>query len=349
LSPIQPNFIKQMKSKNLIEIAQAMVAGDKGILAMDESNTTCNKRFAELGIPQTVDFRRAYRELLINTPGLERFINAAILSDETIRQQTKDKVHFVDILMNKGIVPGIKVDMGTKDLAGFPGEKITEGLDGLHDRLNEYYKLGARFAKWRAIITIGKELPSWGCLEANAHALARYAALCQQARLVPIVEPEVLMEGDHSIQICNEATKKTLHILFDQLYKQRVDLKAIILKPNMVLAGNEYPKQENAQTVASFTLNCLLKSVPPAVPGIAFLSGGQSGEMASENLNAMHSHLKYPLPWSLTFSFGRALQYPAIEIWKGKEENTEPAQEALLHRALCNNAANNGSYRKEME
>lgn len=339
----------KMSSKELIETARAMVAGDKGLLAMDESNTTCNKRFAEIGIPQTVDYRRAYRELLITTPGLERFINAAILSDETIRQQTKDKTPFVDILVNTGVIPGIKVDMGTKDLAGFYGEKITEGLDGLQERLNEYYKLGARFAKWRAVISIGKGIPTWACIEANVHALARYAALCQQAQMVPIVEPEVLMDGDHTIETCNEVTERTLHILFDQLYKQHVDLKALILKPNMVLAGKDCKIQENARTVADFTLNCLLRSVPPAIPGIAFLSGGQSGEMASENLNAMHSHLKSPLPWSLTFSFARALQYPAIKIWNGKEENTEAAQEAFLHRALCNNAANNGSYRKEME
>lgn len=338
-----------MTSEKLIETARAMVAGDKGLLAMDESNTTCNKRFEHLGIPQTVDYRRSYRELLVTTPGLERFINAAILSDETIHQQSKDKVPFVDILVNLGIIPGIKVDMGTKNLAGFQGEKITEGLDGLSERLIEYYKLGARFAKWRSVITIGDKIPTWACLETNAHTLARYAAICQHAQLVPIVEPEVLMDGNHSIEKCYEVTQKTLHILFNQLYKQRVDLKAIILKPNMVLPGKDCTAQVDARTVADFTINCLLRTVPPAVPGIAFLSGGQSGEMASENLNAMHSHLKSPLPWALTFSFARALQYPAIEIWNGKDENTEAAQEAFLHRALCNNAANNGSYRKEME
>lgn len=337
-----------MKSKELIETAQAMVADDKGILAMDESNTTCNKRFAELGIPQTVDYRRSYRELLVTTPGLERFINAAILSDETIRQKTKEKIPFVDILIDVGIISGIKVDLGTTDLAGFPNEKITDGLDGLQARLDEYYQLGARFAKWRAVITIGKGIPTWACIEANAHALARYAALCQQAYIVPIIEPEVLMDGDHTIEVCKKVTEKTLHVLFDQLYKQGVDLKGTILKPNMIIAGKDCKKQENAQTIADFTLHCLHNSVPPAIPGIAFLSGGQSGEMASENLNAMHSNLKSPLPWSLTFSFARALQYPAIEIWNGKEENTEAAQSALLHRALCNNAANNGSYRKEM-
>ncbi len=338
-----------IETSELIETAQAMVLGDKGLLAMDESNTTCNSRFSQLGIPQTVDYRRSYRELLITTPGLERFINAAILSDETIRQQTKDGFPFIDILVNAGIIPGIKVDKGTKDLAGFQGEKITEGLDGLYERLTEYYELGARFAKWRAVITIGKKKPTWACIEANAHALARYAAICQQAQIVPIVEPEVLMDGDHTIEKCYEVTEKTLHVLFDHLYKQGVDLKAIILKPNMVLPGKECEVQVDASTIADFTLDCLFKSVPPAVPGIAFLSGGQSGKMASENLNAMHSNLKSPLPWALTFSFARALQYPAIEIWNGIEENAEAAQEAFLHRALCNNAANNGSYRVEME
>lgn len=338
-----------MTSEKLIETAKAMVMGDKGLLAMDESNTTCNKRFEQLGIPQTIDYRRSYRELLVTTPGLERFINAAILSDETIHQQTKDGIPFVDILVNAGIIPGIKVDMGTKDLAGFQSEKITEGLDGLYERLIEYHKLGARFAKWRAVITIGDKIPTWACIEANTHALARYAAICQQAQIVPIVEPEVLMDGDHTIEKCYEVTEKTLHVLFDQLFKQGVDFKATILKPNMVLPGKECPIQVDARTIADFTINCLLRTVPPAVPGIAFLSGGQSGEMASQNLNAMHSNLKSPLPWALTFSFARALQYPAIQIWNGKEENTEAAQEAFLHRALCNNAANNGSYRKEME
>lgn len=338
-----------MTSEKLIETAQAMVVDDKGLLAMDESNTTCNKRFEQLGIPQTIDYRRSYRELLVTTPGLERFINAAILSDETIHQQTKDGIPFIDILINAGIIPGIKVDIGTKDLAGFQSEKITEGLDGLYERLIEYHKLGARFAKWRAVITIGDKIPTWACIEANTHALARYAAICQQAQIVPIIEPEVLMDGNHTIEKCYEVSEKTLHVLFDQLYKQGVDFKATILKPNMVLPGKECPIQVDARTIADFTIKCLLRTVPPAVPGIAFLSGGQSGEMASENLNAMHSNLKSPLPWALTFSFARALQYPAIQIWNGKEENTEAAQEAFLHRALCNNAANNGSYRKEME
>lgn len=337
-----------MKTEELIKTAQAMVDGDKGLLAMDESNTTCNNRFAQLGLPQTIEYRRAYRELLVTTPGLERFINGAILSDETIRQHTKDKVLFVQILQDAGVIPGIKVDMGTKELAGFPGEKITEGLDGLEERLREYYSLGARFAKWRAVITIGNKTPSWTCLEANASTLAQYAAICQQVGIVPIVEPEVLMDGTHTIKECDEVTEKTLHNLFNQLYKYKVDLRAIILKPNMILSGKECDEKVDAHTVAELTIKCLLRTVPAAVPGIAFLSGGQSGELASEHLNAMHSHLKSPLPWALTFSFARALQYPAIEIWNGEEKNTEAAQQAFLHRALCNNAANNGSYSREM-
>jgi len=330
-------------------IALSMVDGDKGILAMDESISSCNKHFEQLGIPQTEEYRRAYRELLVTTPGLERFINAAILSDETIRQKTKEGISFVEILNNAGIIPGIKVDLGAKELAGFAGEKITEGLDGLRERLKEYFYLGARFAKWRAVITIGDKIPSWNCIESNAHALARYAALCQEAGLVPIVEPEILMDGIHTIEKCNEITERTIRIVFNQLYKQRVNLKGIILKPNMVLPGKDCLEQVDAQTVADFTLSCLLKTVPAAVPGIAFLSGGQSGKLASEHLNAMHSKLKSPLPWALTFSYGRALQYPAIEIWNGKQENTDAAQQALLHRSLCNNAANRGSYSKEME
>ena len=338
-----------MDIKELTKIAKAMVAEDRGILAMDESNTTCNTRFASLGLPQTEEYRRAYREVLVTTPGLERFINGAILSDETIRQKSKDQVAFVDILQSVGILAGIKVDKGTIELAGFPGEKISEGLDGLGERLVEYHRLGARFAKWRAVITIGDQLPSWTCMETNAHTLARYAAICQQANIVPIVEPEVLMDGTHTIERCKEVTENALHALFDQLYKQHVSLKGIILKPNMVLPAKNSVQQVSAETVAAETIDSLLKCVPAAVPGIAFLSGGQSSELASEHLNAMHQHLKTPLPWSLTFSFARALQYPAIEIWNGKEENTEAAQQALLHRALCNTNANNGTYRNETE
>lgn len=340
-----------MESLNLIEeTALLMVQGDKGILAMDESIPSCNLHFKQLGIPQTEEYRRVYRELLITTPGLERFINAAILSDETIHQKKEDGTPFIDILLEAGIIPGIKVDRGTKDLAGFPGERITEGLDGLRERLGEYYQLGAQFAKWRAVITIDNDkTPTWTAIEANAHALSQYAALCQEADLVPIVEPEVLMDGSHSIERCHEVTTLTLHILFDELYKQGLNLKGLILKPNMVVSGKSNLQQADIQSVADYTLDCLLRSVPPAVPGIAFLSGGQPGKLASEHLNAMHSHLKSPLPWSLTFSFGRALQYPAIEIWNGKKKQIKEAQQALLHRCLCSCAANRGTYNKDME
>ncbi len=338
-----------MKSKELTEIALALVAKDGGILAMDESIASCNKLFAKLNIPQTEEYRRAYRQLLITTPGLARFINGAILSDETIHQQTEDHIPFTEILSKAGILVGIKVDLGTIDLPGFPGEKITEGLDGLGERMANYYNMGARFAKWRAVITIGENIPSWGCMEANVHLLARYAAICQEYGIVPMVEPEVLMEGDHSIKKCKEVTAKTLYALFNELYKQRVDLRGLILKPNMIVPGADSPVQKDIETVADFTVNCLLESVPAAVPGITFLSGGQSGKLASQHLNAMHSNFGPLLPWKLSFSYGRALQYPAIEIWGGKKENTEAAQQALLHRASNNSAANRGDYNESLE
>lgn len=338
-----------MKSKELIETALALVAKDGGILAMDESISSCNKLFAKLNIPQTEEYRRAYRELLITTPGLARFINGAILSDETIHQQTEDHTPFTEVLLKAGILVGIKVDLGTVDLAGFPGEKVTQGLDGLGDRMHKYYALGARFAKWRAVITIGENIPSWGCIEANVHLLARYAAICQEHGIVPMVEPEVLMEGDHSIEKCNEVTMKTLHALFNELYKQWVDIRGLILKPNMILPGTDSSEKKDVDTVANYTINCLLQSVPAAVPGIAFLSGGQSGKLASQHLNAMHSKSESPLPWKLTFSYGRALQFPAIEIWGGIKENTKAAQQALLHRASNNSAANRGDYNESLE
>jgi len=337
-----------MKSKELTETALALIANDKGILAMDESIQSCNKLFAKLNIPQTVEYRRAYRELLITTPGLEQYISGAILSDETIHQQTEDHIPFIEILSKGGILAGIKVDLGTIDLAGFPDEKITEGLDGLDERMEEYYNMGARFAKWRAVITIGKDIPSWACIEANVHLLARYAATCQKHGIVPMVEPEVLMEGNHSIDKCYDVTKKTLHALFNELYKQRVDLGGLILKPNMIVPGLNSLDQKDVDTVADFTIKCLLESVPAAVPGITFLSGGQSGKLASQHLNAMHLN-ESPLPWKLSFSFGRALQYPAIEIWGGIKENTEAAQQALLHRSSNNSAANRGDYNVSME
>jgi fructose-bisphosphate aldolase class I len=326
-----------------------LFADSKGLLAMDESNPTCNKRFASLGIPQTEDARRAYRELIVTTPGLSECIGGAILFDETIRQQTRDGIPFVKVLEDAGIIPGIKVDMGAKDLAGHPGEKVTEGLDGLRDRLAEYSHLGARFAKWRAVIAIGKEIPSQGCNEANAHALARYAALCQVAGLVPVVEPEVLMVGDHSLQRCFEVTEEVLRVVFSQLHTQGVEPEGMILKPNMVVPGSTCPTQEGVDEVADATMNCLLRAVPAAVPAIAFLSGGQSAELASAHLNAMNVRFKSRSPWAVAFSFARAIQQPALELWKGLDANVPAAQQALYHRARCNRAARRGEYSAEME
>jgi fructose-bisphosphate aldolase class I len=338
-----------MNTQEIIETAKALVAGDKGLLAMDESNPTCNKRFAKLGIPQTMEFRRNYRELIITTPGLNESINGAILCDETIRQQKKDGTPFVKALIDAGIIPGIKVDGGTKDMAEHPGEKITEGLDGLHDRLNEYFNMGARFAKWRAVISIDDNIPSHACIEANAQALARYAALCQKAGLVPIVEPEVLMAGWHTMERCFEVTEELLRTVFNQLYIKGVMIESILLKPNMVLPGLLCQNQESVDEVADATVKCLLRAVPAAVPGIAFLSGGQSGELASARLNAMNHKFKSRLPWELAFSFSRAIQYPALEIWHGEETNVEEAQQALYHRSRCNLAARRGEYNAGME
>ena len=338
-----------MNLQKLIETAKALVAEDKGLLAMDESNPTCNKRFASLGIPQTTEAHRAYRELIVTTPGLGQYISGAILYDETIRQSTQDGRSFVKALIAAGIIPGIKVDLGAITLAAHPGEKITEGLDRLRERFLEYSQMGARFAKWRAVITIGDGIPSQGCIEANAQALARYAALCQEAGLVPIVEPEVLMDGEHTLQRCFEVTEKVLRTVFNQLYTQRVMLEGMLLKPNMIVPGLACPKQETVDEVADATVNCLLRSVPAAVPGIAFLSGGQSSELASARLNAMNVRFKTRLPWALSFSFARAIQQPALEIWRGKEENVSMAQQALLHRAKCNWAARRGEYAREVE
>jgi fructose-bisphosphate aldolase class I len=326
-----------------------LVADDKGLLAMDESNPTCNKRFAKLGIPQTEQARRAYRELIVTTPGLGESISGAILYDETIRQRKKYGTLFVKVLTDAGIIPGIKVDTGAKDLAGHPGEKITEGLDGLRDRLKEYFQMGARFAKWRAVIGVGDGIPSRGCIEANAQALARYAALCQEAGLVPVVEPEVLMAGEHTLERCGEVTEEVLRTVFHQLHAQRVMLEGMILKPNMVLPGSTCPKQETADDVADATVRCLLRSVPAAVPGIAFLSGGQSAELASARLNAMNVRFKSRMPWALAFSFARAIQQPALQIWRGQEANVSAAQQALSHRARCNRAARRGEYSAAME
>ncbi len=333
-----------MNIQALIDTAKALVADDKGLLAMDESNPTCNKRFAKLGIPQTVEARRAYRELIVTTPGLGECISGVILYDETIRQQKKDGTSFLKVLTDAGIIPGIKVDTGAKDMAAHPGERITEGLDGLRDRLAEYFQMGTRFAKWRAVIAIGDGIPSRSCIEANAHALARYAALCQEAGLVPIVEPEVLMDGDHTLEQCRKETEEVLRNVFIQLNCQRVLLEGMILKPNMVLPGLTCPTQEFVEEVADITVNCLLRTVPAAVRGIAFLSGGQSAELASARLSTMNRHFNSRLPWALAFSFARAIQQPALEIWQDKEANVKAAQQALLHRARCNRAARRGEY-----
>lgn len=338
-----------MNLQELKNTANALVAGSKGLLAMDESNGTCNKRFAALGIPQTEEFRRDWRELIATTSGLGKYISGAILYDETIHQKRRDGTLIISTIINDGIIPGIKVDTGAKALAGFPREKITEGLDSLLERLNEYYKMGARFAKWRAVIAIGDAIPSTACIDANANALARYAALCQEAGLVPIVEPEVLMEGTHDLQQCFEITEEVLRTVFNQLYLQRVMLEGIILKPNMVIPGLSCTKQATVNEVADATIHCLLQSVPAAIGGIAFLSGGQSGELATAHLNAMHIRHKTKLPWPLTFSFARAIQQPAMSIWHGEEKNKLEAQKAIYHRAKCDDAARRGEYSAAIE
>ena len=338
-----------MNTQGLVDTARNLVANDKGLLAMDESNPTCNKRFAALGIPQTEEARRSWRELIVTTPGLGESISGLILYDETIRQKKKDGTAFLKVITDAGIIPGIKVDTGAKDMAGHPGERITEGLDGLRERLKEYFQMGARFAKWRAVIAVGDGIPSRGCIEANAQALARYAALCQEAGLVPVVEPEVLMEGDHTLERCFEVTEEVLRTVFSQLYTQRVRLEGVILKPNMVLPGLTSPRQETVAEVADATVRCLLRAVPAAVPGIAFLSGGQSSELASARLNAMNARFKSRVPWALAFSFARAIQQPAMEIWQGRPTNVLTAQQGLYHRAGCNRAARRGEYDAAME
>ncbi len=341
-----------MNANELRAIARALVSGDKGLLAMDESTGTCNTRFASAGIPQTEEARRAYRDMLVTTPDLGTCISGAILYDETIRQATTDGTPFVTVLAAAGIVVGIKVDLGATPLAGHPGERITEGLGGLRLRLRAYGQMGARFAKWRAVIAVGDGLPSRGCIEANAHTLARYAALCQEAGLVPIVEPEVLMTGDHTLTRCCLVTEDVLRHVFHQLAIQGVMLEAMILKPNMVLPGVTCATQESVDEVADATVRCLLRVVPAAVPGIAFLSGGQSSELASARLNAMHVRYKAPmsaLPWAVTFSFSRALQQHALQVWAGDDTRRGPAQQALLHRARCNQAALRGEYSATME
>ena len=338
-----------MNIQKLIDTAKALVADSKGLLAMDESYPTCNKRFAKLGIPETAELRCDYRELIVTTTGLNKSISGAILFDETIRQHLKDGTSFINALNDRGIIPGIKVDAGTVAMAGHPGERITEGLDNLRDRLKEYAQMGLRFAKWRAVITIGEGIPTRACIEANAQVLARYAALCQEEGIVPIVEPEVLMDGDHTMERCFEVTEQVLHTVFNQLYKQGVILEGMILKPNMIVPGLACKKQESDDEVADATIKCLLLTVPAAVPGIAFLSGGQSSELASARLNAMNLRFKSKLPWEVSFSFGRALQEPALDYWHGEEVNVPKAQKALFHRATLNSAARRGEYIAEKE
>jgi fructose-bisphosphate aldolase class I len=328
--------------------AAALVAKGKGILAADESTPTIEKRFKSIGVPSTEDSRRAYRELLFTTPGIDAHISGVILFDETIRQAGADGTPLVEVLTRQGILPGIKVDTGAKPLAAAPGEKITEGLDGLRDRLSEYRDLGARFAKWRAVIAIGDGLPSRYCLEANAEALARYAALSQEAGLVPIVEPEVLMDGDHTIDRCFEVTEAALHATFAALFAQRVVYEQTLLKPNMVISAKGCPRQAGVEEVARRTVRCLRRAVPAAVPGIVFLSGGQSAELATAHLNAMNA-MGETHPWQLSFSYGRALQEPPLKTWKGDAANVGKAQAAFAHRARLNGAARYGKYTESME
>lgn len=337
-----------MNHSQLAATARQMTIDGKGLLAMDESNPTCNKRFAALGIGQTEAMRRTYRDLIVTAPGLNRSIAAAILSDETIGQHTLAGIPFAQALAAAGIVPGIKVDAGTANLALHPAEQVTQGLDGLRERLLRYQEQGARFAKWRAVLKIGEGLPSRACTAANAHALARYAALCQEAGMVPIVEPEVLMEGAHTLAHCAAVTERVLHAVFAQLLEQGVLLEGLVLKPNMVLPGQACPQQEDAHTVAEATLRCLLRAVPAAVPAIAFLSGGQTPEQASSRLNAMHA-AGIRLPWALTFSFSRAIQQPALALWRGQDANLAAAQRMLVHRANCNGAARDNRYSAAME
>jgi fructose-bisphosphate aldolase class I len=335
---------KNLNIQASINTANALMTANKGVLAMDESNPTSNKRFAKFGIPQTAEMRRTWRDLIITTPDLAKFISGAILYDETIRQKSNDSRSFIDVLAEQGIIPGIKVDKGTVNLAGFTDEKITEGLDGLRERLKEYAEMGLRFAKWRAVVSIGKGIPTEGCIKNNVYVLARYAALCQEVGITPIIEPEVLMNGDHSLAKCAEITEWVLKTLFDQLYKQRIVLEGIILKCNMVLPGKDAHVQNTVEEVADATINCLFRCVPAAVPGVAFLSGGQTSELATAHLNEMNMKFGSRLPWALTFSFSRALLMPALEIWRGKEENRNEAQKALYNRAGYNSEARRGQY-----
>ena len=336
-----------MSKQELESVAQAMVARGKGILAADESMGTIKRRFDSIKIESNDNNRRAYREMLFTTKGVEEAISGVILFDETIRTSASDGTPFAQLLSKKGIIPGIKVDKGPVDIPGFPGEVVTEGLDGLRGRLKEYKELGAKFAKWRAVITIGDGIPTYTCLKANAHALARYAALCQEAAIVPIVEPEVLLDGNHSIERCQDVSEDTLRVTFAQLAEHRVHLEGMILKPSMVVSGKDNPRQAGVEEVAERTIRCLKRTVTAAVPGIAFLSGGQSAESATEHLNAMNAMGSHP--WQVSFSYARALQDPALKAWKGEASNVAAAQKIFYHRAKMNSAARSGSYTKQME
>jgi fructose-bisphosphate aldolase class I len=336
-----------MDREQLASTARQLVAEGKGILAADESDSTIKKRFDSIGLESTEANRRAYRDMLFTAEGIEDSISGVILFDETIRQGALDGTPFPQLLEKRGIIPGIKVDLGAKPLANAPGETVTEGLDGLRDRLEEYRGLGARFAKWRAVISIGKDIPSEYCMWTNAHALARYASLCQEQGLVPIVEPEVLMDGDHTIETSYRVTSRVLGAVFTEQFDQRVELEGILLKPNMVLSGYDCPEQASDDEVAEQTLRCFRHHVPAAVPGIVFLSGGQSDEDATSRLNAMNA--RGPHPWELSFSYGRALQAPALKAWRGDAANVDAGQQALLHRSRLNSAAARGEYSPEQE
>jgi len=337
-----------MKIPDLGSTALALVAGAKGLLAADETVPTLTKRFEVLKIESTPDSRRDYREMFFGTPRIGEFISGVIMQDETIRQKSSNGTPLVDVLVQQGIIPGIKVDNGAKPLAGSPGEHITEGLDGLRDRLKQYREMGARFAKWRAVIEVSDMLPSVMCVQANAQALARYAALCQEQGLVPVVEPEVLMDGTHTIERSEEVTGSVLHAVFNELYDQRVSLEGMLLKPNMVISGKDCARQAPVNEVALATLRCLRRHVPAAVPGIVFLSGGQSHLAATVHLNAINQ-LEGPKPWTLSFSYGRALQDEALNVWRGKPEYVKAGRRVFHHRAQCNSAAVLGRYTPSME
>ncbi|MGA6826397.1 class I fructose-bisphosphate aldolase [Nitrospira sp. NS4] len=337
-----------MARQDLEQTARALVAEGKGILAADETVPTVTKRLSALHIESTADSRRTYREMFFTTPGAGEFISGAILYDETIRQNSSSGIPLTEVLTKQGIIPGIKVDTGAKPLAGASDETVTEGLDGLRDRLKEYYGLGARFAKWRAVIRVTEQLPSSTCINVNAHALGRYAALCQEAGLVPIVEPEVLMDGGHTIERCEEVTGCVLHAVFNALYDQRIVLEQMLLKPSMIISGKSCPNQASVDEVATATLRCLRRHVPAAVPGIVFLSGGQSDVLATKHLNAIN-RLDLPRPWKVSFSYGRALQDQALQAWQGKAEQFQAGQQSFYHRAKCNGAAALGRYTAALE